>query len=89
MSWLSWILAYFFGCVHPHTTWPRRHRAGFVYVACLDCGRELPYSLDQMSVVTREQLLADREQVRMARNLALRDVHAERGISGTVLNFDL
>jgi hypothetical protein len=52
MSWLRWILAYLFDCVHPHTTWPRRHRAGFAYVACLDCGRELPYSLDRMRIVT-------------------------------------
>jgi hypothetical protein len=61
MSWLSWILAYLFDCVHPHTTWPRRHRAGFAYVACLDCGRELPYSLDRMRIATRVELLADRE----------------------------
>jgi len=59
MSWLSWILAYLFDCAHPHTTWPRRHRAGFAYVACLDCGRELPYSLDRMRIVTRVELLRD------------------------------
>jgi hypothetical protein len=26
MSWLKWILAYLFDCVHPHTTWPHRDR---------------------------------------------------------------
>jgi len=62
MTWLSWILAYLFDCVHPHTTWPHRHRAGFAYVACLDCGRELLYSLDRMRIVTRVELLADRER---------------------------
>jgi hypothetical protein len=62
MSWGNWILAYLFDCVHPHTTWPRRHRAGFAYVACVDCGRELPYSLDRMRIVTRVELLADRER---------------------------
>jgi len=62
MSWLSWILAYLFDCVHPHTTWPRRDRAGFAYVACLKCGRELPYSLDRMRIVTKVELLADRKQ---------------------------
>ena len=61
MSWVHWILAYLFDCVHPHTTWPHRHRAGFAYVACLDCGRELPYSLDHMRIVTRVESLADRE----------------------------
>jgi hypothetical protein len=58
MNWLKWILAYMFDCVHPHTTWPHRDRAGFTYVCCLDCGRELPYSLERMSVVTREELVA-------------------------------
>jgi hypothetical protein len=62
MSWPSWILAYLFDCVHPHTTWPHRHRAGFAYVACLDCGSELLYSLDRMRIVTRVELLADRER---------------------------
>lgn len=59
MSWLSWILAYLFDCVHRHTTWPRRHRAGFAYVACLNCGRELPYSLDRMRIVTRVEQMGN------------------------------
>jgi hypothetical protein len=59
MSWLKWILAYLFDCVHPHTCWPRRNRAGCAYVACLDCGKELPYSLERMRIVTREELLVD------------------------------
>ena len=63
MNWLKWILAYLFDCVHPHTTWPHRDRAGFVYICCLDCGRELPYSLQRMSIVTNEEL-ADRGAVR-------------------------
>jgi len=62
MSWGNWILAYLFDCVHPHTTWPRRHRAGFTYVSCLDCGRELPYSLERMKIMTRKELVADRPQ---------------------------
>lgn len=60
MSWLKWVLAYLFDCVHPHTTWPHRDRAGFAYICCLDCGRELPYSLERMSIVTREERLVDR-----------------------------
>src|SRR3981081_4478940 len=60
MYWLKWILAYLFDCVHPHTTWPHRDRAGFAYICCLDCGRELPYSLERMRIVTRGELLADR-----------------------------
>ena len=53
MSWPKWILAYLFDCAHPHTTWPRRDATGLVYICCVDCGRELPYSLKYMSVITR------------------------------------
>jgi len=53
MSWPKWILAYLFDCVHPHTTWPRRNATGLVYICCVDCGRELPYSLKYMSIITR------------------------------------
>src|ERR1700751_4103691 len=60
MNWLRWLLAYLFDCVHPHTTWPHRDRVGFAYVCCLDCGRELPYSLQRMRIVTTEERLADR-----------------------------
>ena len=52
MSWPKWILAYLFDCVHPHTTWPRRNATGLVYICCVDCGRELPYSLKYMSIIT-------------------------------------
>jgi hypothetical protein len=55
MRWLKWILAYLFDCVHPHTTWPHRDQAGLAYVCCVDCGRELPYSVRQMKIVTRQE----------------------------------
>ena len=54
MTWIRWILAYVFDCVHRRTTWPHSHKHGFDYVCCLDCGRELPYSTRQMSIVARE-----------------------------------
>src|ERR1700747_567771 len=62
MSWLKWILAYLFDCVHPHTTWPHRDRVGLAYVCCIDCGRELPYSVQQMKIVTRQEQLQDLTQ---------------------------
>ena len=62
MSWLKWILAYLFDCVHPHTTWPHRDPAGLAYVCCIDCGRELPYSLQQMKIVTRQERVQDLSQ---------------------------
>ena len=62
MSWLKWILAHLFDCVHPHTTWPHRDRSGLAYVCCIDCGRELPYSVQQMKIVTRQEQLQDVSQ---------------------------
>jgi hypothetical protein len=57
MSWLRWIFDYLFDCVHSHTTWPHRYRSGEAYVCCLDCGRELPYSLEYMRITRREDKL--------------------------------
>ena len=51
MSLLKWIWAYLFDCVHFHTTWPHQDRLGLAYVCCLDCGREMPYSLESMQIV--------------------------------------
>jgi hypothetical protein len=62
MSWLKWILAYLFDCVHPHTTWPHRDRVDLAYVCCIDCGRELPYSVEQMKILTRQERVQDLTQ---------------------------
>jgi Zn-dependent protease with chaperone function len=51
MTLLRWICAYLFDCVHTHTTWPHQDRFGHAYVCCLDCGREMPYSLEYMQIV--------------------------------------
>ena len=53
MSWLRWIWAYLFDCVHSHTTWPHQNQFGLAYVCCLECGREMPYSLEHMQIVGR------------------------------------
>ena len=53
MSLLRWICAYLFDCVHSRTTWPHQSQFGHAYVCCVDCGRELPYSLEYMQVVRR------------------------------------
>ena len=50
VGWLKRI-AYLFDCMHPHTTWPRREPSGWDYVCGLDCGRELPYSLERMCII--------------------------------------
>src|SRR5215469_14002366 len=51
MNVLRWIWAYLFDCVHFHTTWPHQNQFGHAYVCCLDCGREMPYSLEYMRIV--------------------------------------
>jgi hypothetical protein len=62
MRWLNWILAYLFDCIHRHTTWPHRDRRGLDYICCLDCGKELPYSMRRMSIVSKEEQLEDRSR---------------------------
>ena len=64
MSWLKWIWAYLFDCVHAHITWPHRDRRGQAYVACLDCGRDLPYSLESMRILTKREQLTDGKRTR-------------------------
>ena len=51
MDMLRWIWAYLFDCVHSHTTWPHQNQLGHAYVCCLECGREMPYSLEYMQIV--------------------------------------
>jgi hypothetical protein len=62
MRWLKWILAYLFDCIHRHTTWPHRDRHGLDYICCLDCGKELPYSMRRMSIISKEEQLEDRSR---------------------------
>ena len=52
---LKWIWAYLFDCVHFHTSWPHRNQLGHAYVCCLDCGKEMQYSLEYMRIVREER----------------------------------
>jgi hypothetical protein len=54
MSLLRWIWAYLFDCVHSRTTWPHQNQIGLAYVCCLDCGREMPYSLESMQIIGQD-----------------------------------
>ena len=55
-SLLRSIWEFFFGCPHRNTTFPltpvRRNGASHtgMYVACLDCGKELSYDWEEMRV---------------------------------------
>jgi hypothetical protein len=91
MRWLKWIFAYFFDCVHRRITWPHRKPAGQVYVACLNCGRELPYSVEQMRIITADEQLRKPWRTRSAATASLALVsafllinltNAARGASG-------
>jgi hypothetical protein len=55
MGLLRWIWAYLFDCVHFHTTWPHQNHLGHAYVCCLDCGTEMPYSLEYMQIVRQDR----------------------------------
>jgi len=51
MNSLRWIWAYWSDCVHPQRTWLDQNRIGHTYVCCLDCGREIPCSLNYIQRV--------------------------------------
>src|SRR5215472_12535306 len=55
MSLLRWIWAYLFDCVHSHTTWPHQNQSAHAYVCCLDCSREMKYSLEYMRIVRQNR----------------------------------
>jgi len=55
MSLLSWIWAFMFDCVHSHTTWPHQNQFGRAYVCCLECGKEMLYSLEYMRIVREDR----------------------------------
>jgi hypothetical protein len=50
-----------FRCSHKKTTIPMKVRGELSdssegnYVACLDCGQELPYSLEEMKIIKLKQ----------------------------------
>lgn len=57
-SLLTWLLDVLVGCTHDRTTWPQtpinsrtRRPVGPTYVACLNCGREIPYDWDGLGKV--------------------------------------
>jgi hypothetical protein len=61
-GWMEKLVGVFFGCWHSRYSFPvtirgtgRRPQAAALtgtYVACLDCGKELPYDWREMRVIT-------------------------------------
>lgn len=55
---LSLLMDAFFGCSHRNTGFPITPRSKLprkrfnTYVVCLDCGKEMPYSWEEMRVVS-------------------------------------
>ncbi len=62
LGWITKLINTFFGCWHSRYSFPvtvrgtaRRPQAAALtgtYVACLDCGKELPYDWQEMKVIT-------------------------------------
>jgi adenine-specific DNA methylase len=60
----------FFGCWHKHTSFPitsrknapqgQRSTIRDTYIVCLDCGKHLPYSWEQMKVVKHKSKAQER-----------------------------
>ena len=60
-------MGFLFDCFHRKTSFPitRRNGSGShvvanTYVVCLECGKELPYSWDEMRIVKLPRLDADK-----------------------------
>lgn len=86
MTILRWICACLFDCLHSHTTWPRQNQFGHAYVCCLDCGREMPYSIENMRIVRqgrRQNTWGSRSATRASLIIAV--VTAGIVLLGTVL----
>jgi hypothetical protein len=68
---LNLLMDTFFGCSHRNTGFPITPRSKLprrrfdTYVVCLDCGKEMPYSWEEMRVVSESSKSAPRvaEQV--------------------------
>src|SRR5262252_3199233 len=87
MSLLRWIWAYLFDCVHSHTTWPHQNQFGLAYVCCLDCGREMPYSLEYMQIVRQTDGRKRRGSLgaRVETYESVRSVAARKALAGLML----
>lgn len=48
------LLEYLFGCRHERYTWPLTLVRGSTYVRCLDCGKALRYSFEEMKFLKGE-----------------------------------
>ncbi len=54
------MIHFLFGCSHKKTSFPITPRAGAAakastktYVVCLECGREFPYSWEEMKIIRK------------------------------------
>ncbi len=70
---LNHFVNFLFGCTHKRTTFPLskssglRKQAASTYVVCLDCGKEFPYSWEEMRILPERAKAASAgvtEQVR-------------------------
>jgi hypothetical protein len=50
-SMIAQLLSYFGWCRHNRYSWPQTDKDGNTHVACLDCGKSMPYDLAAMCIV--------------------------------------
>jgi hypothetical protein len=80
MSWLRAIYNFFyeifFGCNHGHMTRPFTLQ-DHSYKVCLDCGRQIPYSLEKMRILHAWEIAKDEPAVAHLEPVPLQAAFAE------------
>jgi len=61
-------MRFLFGCRHKNTSFPvtlrsfgKRTGAAETYTVCFDCGKELPYSWDEMRIIKKTERKPERQ----------------------------
>lgn len=72
---LNSFVNFLFGCTHKRTTFPISTRASLrkpasTYVVCLDCGKELAYSWEEMRILPEKPELAHAPVPEQARSFS-------------------
>lgn len=78
MKFLRWA---FGRCLHANYTWPQGR--GVQHVACLDCGADLPYSWEEMRILSEKEAIEMRAEANLGEwlNQARIDNEVERILS--------
>jgi hypothetical protein len=72
MRFLHWLRG---ECPHLHITWPRGR--GVLTVSCLDCSRTLPYSWDEMRILSEKEATELRAELHVNEWMEQRRIDSE------------